>query len=179
METIEASSYLRRFSRHILLLLFFGSITCILSYVSILNKNEILIIFEDVIHIAIAVLQAECAVLALAVIFPFCTRTLNVHAIFCGVTSVIWMVVRIKYLHIQRYSLDSIIITACFVFLPLCVSVSTVSCRFLFGIVLYFCFGFYIFPFSPRGNPCPLLESHKKPLSPRPRHRRGQAPAPP
>ena len=119
METIEASSYLRRFSRHILLLLFFGSITCILSYVSILNKNEILIIFEDVIHIAIAVLQAECAVLALAVVFPFCTRTLNVHTIFCGVTSVIWMVVRIKYLHIQRYSLDSIIITACFVFLPL------------------------------------------------------------
>ena len=119
MDTFEASSSIRRFSRHLLLLLFFGSLTCILSYASKLKHTEFFIVLEDIISIIIAVLQAECVVLTLAVVFPCCTRTLNVHAVFCAATAIAWMLIRIHYLHLQRYSLDSLILFASLVFLPL------------------------------------------------------------
>jgi hypothetical protein len=119
MDTFEASSSIRRFSRHLLLLLFFGSLTCILSYASKLKHAEFFIVLEDIISIIIAVLQAECVVLTLAVVFPYCTRTLNVHAVFCAATAIAWMLIRIHYLDLQRYSLDSLILFASLVFLPL------------------------------------------------------------
>ena len=52
-------------------------------------------------------------------VFPFCTRTLSMHTTCCAAFAVPWIIVRVKYLEYQRCSLESALLTASCVFLPL------------------------------------------------------------
>ena len=84
-----SSSWYRRLLRHVLLILFFGSIICIFSYVGVLIGRSFSLV-EDILGIVVAVLQAECMVLALAAFFPLvpghslCIQLTALHLLSLG-----------------------------------------------------------------------------------------------